>query len=380
MTIPRIWQATLLLVGTIVGVGMFGIPFVFAKAGFITGLVELIALAAAATLVHLAYGEVVLRTPRVHRLPGYVRIYLGKCAGLASKVSYLFGLSGTLLAYIALGGFFAGKLLQSIAPGINIGFGAVVFYILGVAIIFRGLRFESLVNSVLSMGLVAAVILLAAMLLPYASLFSGDNFQLSALAIPYGVIIFAMSGSAIIPEMRRILKPSEASVMGKIVIAGTLASAALYLLFAVAVVGATGAGTTPDAITGLAYKFGPFYSILGSMIGFLAAITSFITLGLVLKGTLASDFGFKPSAALLLTAVIPAIFYVLGFQDFIAIIGLVGAVAIGFDSILILLAHRRAVAKSVREPEYGLSIPGAIRTLLCLIFILGIAHEFYAFF
>ena len=359
---------------------MFGIPFVFVKAGFIIGLTELIALAAAATLVHLAYAEVVLRTPRLHRLPGYVRIYIGKRAGLASKASYLFGLSGTLLAYVTLGGFFAGELLRSLAPGINIGFGPVVFYILGVAIIFRGLRFESLVNAVLSLGLVAAIILLVVMLTPYALPFSAGSFRLSALAIPYGVIIFAMGGSAIIPEMRRILKSSEASAMGRIVIAGTLTAAALYLLFAVAVVGATGAQTTPDAITGLAYRFGSFYSILGSLIGFLAAITSFITFGLVLKGTLVWDFSFKPVAALFLTAAIPAIFYALGFKDFIATISLSGAVAIGFDSILILLAHRKAALKSAREPEFILSIPGAIRTLLCLVFIFGIIHEFYGFF
>ena len=169
MTIPRTWQATLLLIGTIVGVGMFGIPFVFVQAGFLTGVFVLIGLAAAATLVHLAYAEIVLATPALHRLPGYVRYYLGPGLGRLSTASYLFGLSGALLAYVVLGGAFVGELLRWFLPSLPAVAGPVIFYLFGVAVIARGIRFESITDAILTLALVAAIIILGLALWPAVS-------------------------------------------------------------------------------------------------------------------------------------------------------------------------------------------------------------------
>jgi len=100
----RFFKAVLVLVGMIIGAGMFGIPFVFVRAGFLTGAIELVLLAIVAAFVHRAYADVVLLTPARHRLPGYVSLYLGRGTGAVSVASALVGLSGTLLAYLVLGG------------------------------------------------------------------------------------------------------------------------------------------------------------------------------------------------------------------------------------------------------------------------------------
>ena len=55
--------ATATLIGTIVGVGIFGVPYVVAKSGFLLGLLFLFGLGGVALLLHLFYGEIVLRTP-----------------------------------------------------------------------------------------------------------------------------------------------------------------------------------------------------------------------------------------------------------------------------------------------------------------------------
>ncbi len=381
MSIPRTWQATLLLIGTIVGVGMFAIPFVFVQAGFLTGVLVLIGLAAAATLVHLAYAEIVLATPALHRLPGYVRYYLGPGLGTLSTASYLFGLSGALLAYVVLGGSFLGELLRWLLPSLPALAGPTLFYLFGIAVIFRGIRFESFTNAILTAGLMLAVALLALGALPAlepANL--AGPFAAGHLFIPYGVVLFALAGATIIPDMRRVLGGNSARRLRTMIIAGTLAPAALYLLFAIAVVGATGAGTTPDAISGLAVRFGEDYRLLGALIGFLATITSFITLGLVFEGMFVSDFGFVPRSAWLATVVIPAALYLVGFQDFIAIIRVVGAVAIGFDSLLILFVHRRAVRRAGGiSAFFPATAADMIRLLLVLIFAFGILYELYRF-
>lgn len=372
----RVWQATLLLVGTIVGVGMFGIPFVFFEAGFLTGLALLIVLAGAVTFVHLAYAEVASRTPEVHRLPGYVRAYLGPVAGWLSTASYLFGLSGALLAYVVLGGSFLGSLIQWASPAMPAIAGPLLFYLFGVAVIFRGIRFESFTDALLTLGLVAAILVLAVTLFPSLSSTSLTEFHLGRVSVPYGVLLFSLAGAAIIPDLRRTLGSGNLGGLGRIVTAGTLISAGLYLIFAAAVVGATGAATTPDAISGLTARFGLPYFLLGNAIGVLATITSFIALGVVFEGMLVSDFRIRPRPAWLVTAAIPAILYGFGFHDFIAIISVVGAFAIGLDSILILLVHRRAqAALSAAAPAFRIAIPGAFRTVLILMFIAGIVAE-----
>lgn len=375
MNIPRTWQATLLLVGTIVGVGMFAVPFVFSRAGFLLGAIELALVTAAALTVHLAYAEVVVSTRAVHRLPGYVAHYLGSGVGLISRLSYLFGLSGTLLAYLVLGGAFLGDLLRAAWPALPASAGPAVFYLIGASVIFRSIRFESMVNAVLTLALVAAIGLFSLVLLGSFSLPALAGFVPSEFFRPYGVLIFAMAGAAIIPDMRRLFVQAGLARLPRFVIAGTLAAAVLYLLFAAAVVGVSGPATTPDAIRGLAERFGPAYLLAGSLIGFLATITSFITLGLVFEGMFVADMGFRPRSAWLVSVAIPAGLYAIGLHDFLAIISVVGAVAIGLDSIFILALHRALTRRRERTPEFSIPIPGPVRLALFILFGLGLLYE-----
>ena len=60
--------ATTVLVGTIVGVGIFGLPYVASQSRFIVGLFFLLLLGVIVTLIHLLYAEVVLKTKEKHRL------------------------------------------------------------------------------------------------------------------------------------------------------------------------------------------------------------------------------------------------------------------------------------------------------------------------
>ena len=370
MAIPRTWQAVLLLVGTIVGVGMFGIPRMFVEAGFFTGLIELALLTAVIVCVHLAYAGVVAHTPTIHRLPGYLTLYFGKGAGMAAVCSYLFGFSGTLLAYLVLGGFFLGEIAQWAYPALPDIAGPAAFYVLGALIIFRGVRFEGFANAILTIGLLLAIVGMGVTLLPMVEASHFTSFRPDRLAIPYGVLLFSLAGGAVIPDMRRLLGEDIAS-LSKLVLIGTLVPAILYAIFAFAVVGVTGDATTPDAVSGIAERFGGGYLFLGSIIGFLAAITSFITLGDVFKGMLISDLGFSKFAAPFLTAAIPAALYLFGFQDFLMVVSMVGAIAIGFDSILVLLMHRRIGAGPPTAPV-PLAFPGILYALLVAMFAVGI--------
>lgn len=380
MIMLREWSALLLLIGTIVGVGMFAIPFVFVQAGFITGIAELVVLAAAVTIVHLCYLEVVDKTPAMHRLPGYVRIYLGNFFGRLSAASYFFGLSGSLLAYLVLGGFFLGTLISRYVPAIPPSSGPVIFYLIGAFVISRSVRFEGLANGILTIFLIFAIVAFGLAIFPGVSAGELAAFHPGRLFLPYGVVLFSLMGAAVIPDVRRLMGESRGAHPGRLVIIGTLVPAFLYLFFALAVVGATGSATTPDAMSGIAERFGPAYLIFGGVIGFLATITSFITLGSALEGMFASDFGFDRRLAPVIASAIPLVLYLAGLKDFIVVMSAIGALAIGLDSIFILLIHRRAAVQPPANGRFRVSVPFAVRFVLIAVFAAGIVRELAEFF
>ena len=61
-------QAALAMTGTIVGAGVFGLPAVFARIGFVWGTILYLGLACVVTAMHLLYVEVHLAAGSSHRL------------------------------------------------------------------------------------------------------------------------------------------------------------------------------------------------------------------------------------------------------------------------------------------------------------------------
>ena len=57
-----------LMIGAIVGVGVFGLPYAFAQSGVGIGLLELLVLGGCLTVLQLMFAEVVMATPDRHRL------------------------------------------------------------------------------------------------------------------------------------------------------------------------------------------------------------------------------------------------------------------------------------------------------------------------
>ena len=66
----KFWIAVTTLVGTIVGAGILGIPYIVAKAGFLVGFILMLILGIAFIFLNLFAGEIVLRTKEQHQLTG----------------------------------------------------------------------------------------------------------------------------------------------------------------------------------------------------------------------------------------------------------------------------------------------------------------------
>jgi len=368
------WQATSLLMGTTIGAGIFGLPYVIAQIGFIPGIFYLLFLGGAVLIINLIYGEIILRTPGDHQLGGYFRLYLDKkqkrLQGL-STLSFFISVYGAMLAYIiGIGEFLA------LVFGVGNPFvWSIFFFIIGAVALYSGLRsvaFLQLLIVFLLVGLIAIFFLVGFQKISWAY-FLETNF--SRLLLPYGVILFAINGSAVIPEMEEILRKRPKSLK-KAIIVGTLVPVLVYLFFTLFVVGVCGAGTSQDAVSCIGLLLPKWIIQLTAGLGVLAMASSFLSLSYVLKECWFRDFKLSRLKAFICSIFPSFALFFLGARNFISVLEFSGAISVGLSSILILTMHSRAKEKGKRIPAYSMALPRLLMIGLYGLFALGMVFPF----
>jgi len=360
------WSAVATLVGTIVGVGIFGLPYVMAKAGFFIGLFFLLILGGVSLRLHLLYSDIVWLTPGRHRLVGYAEYYLGSFGRRLVTFTSLFGFYGSLLAYLIVGGVF----LQTLLGGTEF-FWSLVFFVFGSIGLFWGLRLISRLEILMTLFLILTVGLIF-----WKSWFALEIDNLTRInwanfLLPYGVILFALSGTSGIPEIREMFaKGCSVKEYKKAVFLGTLIPIIIYFIFSLAVVGVTGLETSPEAIRGLSKAIGDGIVNLGAVFGFLAVTTSFLVIGLNLKKIFWYDYNWSKNTAWLATCLIPLMLYLANFRNFITIIGTLGAIFGGIEGIILILIYWRVKKQRV------FTVWKCLDFVLIFLFVLGILSQF----
>ena len=363
-------QAVSTMIGTIVGAGILGIPYVFSKAGFWTGVAVLAVITLAMVFMKLMFGEVTLRTYGKHQVSGYVEKYLGKFWKDLTSVILILAVSGSILAY------FIGivEVLTEIFGGSQLTWG-LGFYFLASIFLYFGLKLIKNIELIFT-GIIFLIILVILFLSQqHFELGNLANFDFSKLLIPYGVVLFACSGMMAVPEVRKILIRRE-YLFKKSILLGVLIPSIIYLIFAWIVVGVTGSNTTEIATVGLGRIMGYKIIIIGNIFAFFTMSTSLLTSGLGLKETFNFDFKIKHFWSWLLTVIIPLFIYILGMKNFIQILGLVGALGFGVNGVIYIFTYWFARKKSERHPEYILpkKLTMIVSVLLSLIFVGGLVY------
>src|SRR3989344_1200890 len=127
------------LSGTIIGVGLFSLPYIASKVGIWLILGYFFVLGGIVILIHLLFGEVALKTPDYHRLPGYAKIYLGKWGEKITFLTAILSLWGALLAYLIVGGKFLTSLFLPLLGG-NESLYTILYFAAGALLIYFGIR------------------------------------------------------------------------------------------------------------------------------------------------------------------------------------------------------------------------------------------------
>lgn len=357
-----------IVIGTCIGAGVLGIPYVAAQSGFFVALAHIVLIGAIILLVNLYLGEITLRTKEEYQIPGYANKYIGKKGKVFVKFATIFGIYSAIIAYL----FGVGESLSFLVVGhaglttlFGIGFGLLMS-----SIIWGGLgslkRFEKWGVTII-LSLLLLIFILFSKNVEFINLLS---FNSAKLFLPFGVILFALMSFHAVPEIALVLKKDEKK-MKRTLFGATLVSIIFYILFALVVVGFKGSATPEIATLALGGVF--------IVLGIFTMFTSYLSLGNALLEDFIFDDGAKKFKAWFFTAIIPILLFVFvrmfEFFSFTKILSIGGVVSGGFIVIAILFIVQKAKKNGNRKPEYSIPINWFIIGLLSLIFIAGVVRE-----
>ncbi len=246
-----------------------------------------------------------------------------------------------------------------------------VFFTIGAIIVASGLKTVAKVDFWAALLYIGAILGIGLWGIPHIDFSNFDLFHQEFWFLPYGVILFALTGMSSIVLQREILEGKE-FLLKKAVWWGTLLPAIIYLVLAVMVVGISGEATSTEAIAGLVPFLGQKVIILGSLFGLVAMFTSFVNLSRILQESFSFDWSLNKFWAWFFALIPPFLIFLFGVRDFINIIGLAGALSIGLLSIIFILIYGKVKKLGHRIPEYSLNYPKWLWYLIMFLFSAGV--------
>lgn len=339
------FEAVAVMLGSVIGAGILGLPFAVAKVGWFIGLIYIATLGVLVMGLNLMLGEITLRTKEPMQLAGLAGKYLGRRGKTIMAAVTLFSSFGALLAYLigegeVLRGFFGGTAF----------FWSLLFWLVSSFFVYLGLSFVKKVDILLTLIILGIVLLISFISAPQIKLPHLSTVSFKNILLPFGVILFALQGASAIPQVKEIL-PSSQKRMKAAIVAASLVVISVYILFTTAVLGVTGKETTEVATLGLGKKLGASVLILANLFALFAMGTCFLNISLSLKRVFIWDFKVPRFWAWFLTAIIPLILFLFGLRSFIDTIDVVGSVFGSLSAILIIMIYWRAKQKGDLTPH-----------------------------
>ena len=379
-----------ILAGTIIGAGVFALPYTINKAGTLTGLFYLAVFTSLMILVHLMFADVILRTKGEHRFTGYAEIYLGNFAKWVIFFATVIGMILILSAYLILSISF----INLIYPGWPILYKVLGFWIFGSAPILWRVKKLATAELISIYGIIAIILIIFSYGLGnIGRILEAPILNLTYVFLPYGAILFALSGRVAIPAVVDYLRRSpglmhktketdedskDASIglvnnAKQSIIIGTLAPAILYFIFILAIFGLSGT-ISQDSVSGLIGQLPQPLLLLLGLLGLISIWSTYIVIVYDVERSLEFDFKFPALLAGLVTIFAPLLLYLVSSQSFLGLVSLVGSIFIGLEGIFIVLMWRR-LSKLNTENSIFKKLNPAIPYILLFIFVLGIITE-----
>jgi amino acid permease len=305
-----------ILIGTLVGAGVLGLPYAASKVGLIPAIGILIGF----MILMLFTSFIVLKLSAEMggaQMSTIAETFLGKTGGWLMYLSIMIMGFGAFLAYIAgMGGIFTDLF------GINETFGAILFWILASFVIYLGLEASGKTELIMSLLLLVIFICVTGMLLPYARLENALYIDFTGIFSMIGVVIFAFGFHTVIPDVYRGIGSYKKTK--KVIVLAFLIPTIVYAVFMIFFLMAFGINTPQVATQGLEAIYNGIGKIVGNALPLIAITTSYIGLGLAQQSNSKEFLSLKKPAAWVLTVVPPLIIYLVGVNNFADVLSLTG--------------------------------------------------------
>jgi tyrosine-specific transport protein len=358
------------IVGTVIGAGILGVPYVVAKAGFWTGIFVMFLVAAVLLLLFLYLGEVVLRTKGKHQLPGYAGIYLGPWGQRAMSIATSFSIFSAVIAYILAGGESL-RMLFSGFIDLPAWVFSIFFFVVLASIVYFDVNLLSESEIAICSLLIVAVLLIFIFSANHIDVSNYSGFEIKNIFLPYGVIMFAFLGFVGIPEASEVMV-KEKKKLKKVIIAGAVIPLILYLIFVFTIVGIMGPTTQELGTMGIENLIGTKGLIIGNLFLLFAISTSFLALSFGLKEYYFYDKKMSNFKSWAIACLVPFVlfFFVRNWSSFTGILNVSGVFFGGTQAIVVVLTALAAKKLGKRKPEYTFPINKIVAFLL-IAFIVG---------
>jgi len=368
----RIRKATLALIGTIIGAGVFGLPALFSIVGFWPGTLLFWILAIVVLLTHLYYVEIILAFKKRMRLTGYAGAILGSWGHVLAGVAYPLQIIGVNFIYLILGGAFLAGLAQLVGLGGQMLLWQFIFWFIGATVVLLGLSFLARVEALATWLLIGSMVLIVGLSARQWDLTTLDRANWTLFFLPFGIFLFALSGFPVISEVVEIAERKRRDAVIAVTV-GSLAAAFLSWFFGVGLYLAAHGhiGRNPsDLILMLPHA----WSWLIPLMGFLAVITSYVTTAQDLKETFRLDFHIGEWFAWALALFTP-LALLLTRGDFLSTLDFVGTLFGGIASLLVVFMALKLFHARAKAPWYWSRF---ICVLILLIFAAGILYKLFS--
>lgn len=370
-----LYQAVAMIVGTTIGAGILGMPYAISRVGLLFGIILIVSIGFLAMGVNLLVGEVSARTNGSLQIVGLTRRYLGAKGGALMTFIFYLQLFVILTVYIiGMGGiaseFFWGGPL----------FWGIVVWMLGSMIVFKGINAIKTVEFVLTGIIFLTILIISFLAMPHIQVEFVRYSNLGAFFVPYGVVLFSLSGVGTIPAAYRLLQGKNEDFKRAIVISTSVAMV-VYIVFTTLVVGVLGNGTTEIATLGLGRALGTPMFYTANVFAFLAMMTSFIMGGMQLRDSMEWDFQFPYLRATSIALLVPLSIFLLGLRQFIFAINIVGGIFMSLQMFMLVLVYWRAKQSGDMEPaKYNIHHALLISAFTLIAFSIGAAYSLYGMF
>ncbi len=367
-----------LLISSVVGVGMFTLPYISIKSGIVTIIIYFIILGFIQHWLHKLYAEIILSTKKQHRLPGYAEKYLGKHSKKIILALSMFSGYGALLAYTIIGGDFLYQLLHPYFGGPLLLYSCILLAVRGVIMLF-GLAWVTRVEMVLTGGLIGSIIIISLIASGNGSFSNLTLFNSHNLMLAYGPIFFAVSGILAVNDICLTMKKEKEKIASALR-SGIIVAITIMILFIVAITSISGQQTSPDALSGLQGFVDPlFYTVL-LVIGLVTVTAAFFMMAEAMEEMFIWDFKIKKNISWLLIWIIPLILLLIGARDVTKVIAITGAISGGLLGSLYLLLGLKVKKKPEIISPIKVQLTPKIAYSLTILFIIGLGYQLWEIF